>query len=470
VTAVDERVACAVPVAGLADLQAHVVAGGTPQHRDGVINGHCDCMYFVNTYRWDFAQVIALCAPRPVLLGNTDADDIFPVPSYKRPAEKARRIYELCGAADHFALMEAPGPHHDLPELRKGEYRWMNRWLKGDNGEVTEEEAPKLTPQQLKVFDHPPADAINATVHETFHRPARPEIPSSPEVAREWWTGQAQLWREELRERVFAGWPSQPPALRPRPAADVTHDGLRLRAFDFVSEDAVELRLWLLTAAGVEKPSLVVMTAADESAWHDLTTALGPAFAGALQLVVPMPRDEARFAQVRKTLAFEHWAFATVAPRGIGPTRWSEVSLFDGKPDGQHVRRRFALLGETLDGQRVWDVRRGISCLRTIADVQKVPLWLQGRGEMAGVALYAALFEPEVARIDLWHLPASHHDGPTFLNVWRILDVPQAVALAFPRPVRLYVKDAASAAAWEWPLALQKVLGQEYLRVRQVGE
>jgi hypothetical protein len=469
-TAVDERVACAVPVAGLADLQAHAVQGGTPQHRDGVINGHCDCMYFVNTYRWDFAQVIALCAPRPVLLGNTDADDIFPVPGYKRPAEKARRIYELCGASDRFALMEAPGPHHDLPELRKGEYRWMNRWLKGDNGEVTDDEAPKLTPQQLKVFDHPPADAINATVHETFHRPAHPEMPGSPEVAREWWTGQAQLWREELRQRVFGGWPAQPPALRPRPAADVTHDGLRLRAFDFVSEDAVELRLWLLTAAEVEKPSLVVMTAADESAWHDLTTSLGPPFAGALQLIVPVPRDEARFAQVRKALAFEHWAFATVAPRGIGPTHWSEVSLFDGKPDGQHVRRRFALLGETLDGQRVWDVRRGIACLRTIADVQKVPLWLQGRGEMAGVALYAALFEPEVARIDLWHLPASHRDGPTFLNVWRILDVPQAVALAFPRPVRLYVKDAAAAAAWEWPLALQKVLGQDYLRVRQVGE
>jgi hypothetical protein len=470
VTAVDERVACAVPVAGLADLQTHLVDGGTQRYRDGVIGGHCDCMYFVNTYRWDFAQVIALCAPRPVLLGGTDADDIFPVPGYRRPAEKARHVYELAGAADRFALLETPGPHHDLPELRRGEYRWMNQWLKGDKGDVTEDEAPKLAPGQLKVFDRLPADAINATVHETFHRPAHPEMPASPEVAREWWAGQAPLWREELRERVFGGWPSQPPALQTLPGADVTRDGLRLRAFDFVSEDAVELRLWLLTAAEADKPSLVVMTAVDESGWHELAAALGPPFMSALQLAVVVQRDEARFTQLRKTLAFEHWAFATVAPRGIGPTRWTEVSAFDGKPNGQHVRRRFALLGETLDGQRVWDVRRGIACLQTVPDLQKVPLWLQGHGEMAGVALYAALFEPEVARIDLWHPPASHRDGPTFLNVRRILDMPQAVALAFPRPVRLYVKDEAAAVAWDWPLALQKALGHEYLRVRRVGD
>jgi hypothetical protein len=427
-------------------------------------------MYFVNTYRWDFAQVIALCAPRPVLLGNTDADDIFPVPGYKRPADKARRIYELLGAGDRFALLEAPGPHHDLPELRKGEYRWMNRWLKGDNAEVTDEDIPKLTPQQLKVLDHRPADAINAIVQETFHRPAHADLPQSPEVAKEWWAGQAPLWRDALREQVFAGWPSRPPALRPRPAAEVTHDGLRLRAFDFVSEDAVELRLWILTAEEVETPSLVVLTATDEAGWHDVTTELGPAFTSALQLVTSVPRDEARFAQTRKTLAYHRWAYATVAPRGVGPTRWSEVSTFDGKPDAQHVRRRFALLGQTLDGQRVWDVRRGIACLRTVYDFSKTPLWMQGRGETAGIALYAAIFEPDVARIDLWHPTTSHRDGPTFLNVQRILDMPQAVALAFPRTIRLYVNDEREAAAWDWPLALQKSLGKEYLQIRRVGE
>src|SRR5579871_5527120 len=52
VTAADERVRCAVPVAGIADLRAHVVEGSKGRLEHGVISGHCDCMYFTNTYRW----------------------------------------------------------------------------------------------------------------------------------------------------------------------------------------------------------------------------------------------------------------------------------------------------------------------------------------------------------------------------------------------------------------------------------
>jgi hypothetical protein len=469
VAAADDRPQCIIPVAGIADLYAHVIEGVAPRFRQGVISAHCDCMYFVNTHRWDFGRVMALCAPRPLLLGNSDQDDIFPVAGYRRLADKVRRIYELYGAADHFALLETKGPHKDTPELRLGAYRWMNRWLKNDTGEVREREVPKLTPQQLKVFDRLPLDSINATVHESFIKAAKSEQPWTPAVAREWWRGRAPQLREELRTRVFHGWPDKPPPLNARPAADIKHDGLRLRAYDFVSEEQLELRLWLLTAEGVEKPTLVVLNALDEPGWREWVADLGPAFREALQVPVEK-KDADRFTQNRKTLQFHKWAFAAVAPRGIGPTRWSEVSPFDGKPAGAHIRRRFALLGQTLDGQRVWDVRRALACLRTVPDLKGVPLWLQGKNDMAGVALYAALFEPDVARLDLWHPPASHRQGPVFLNVLRVLDMPQAVALALPRKIRLYVKDDAEAKAWDWPMQLEKALGREDLQIRQVGE
>ena len=109
--------------------------------RDGVISGHCDCMYFVNTYRWDFDTVMALCAPRPLLLGNSDADDIFPVAGLPPPGRQGASASTTCTAPDDkFALLETKGPHKDTPELRRGAFRWMNRWLKNDNGEVTERE------------------------------------------------------------------------------------------------------------------------------------------------------------------------------------------------------------------------------------------------------------------------------------------------------------------------------------------
>jgi cephalosporin-C deacetylase-like acetyl esterase len=470
IAAADDRVQCAVPVAGLADLYAHVIEGVAPRYRQGVVSGHCDCMYFSNTHRWDFTQVMALCAPRPLLLGNSDVDEIFPVPGYQRPADKVRRLYELYDARDHFDLMETKGPHKDTPELRLGAYRWMNRWLKNDNGEVTEPERPRLKPQQLKVFDRPPNDAINPIIHERFLNPAHSELPQAPEVAKERWKGQAPQWRDALRERVFHGWAEKPPPLNVRPAEDVKHNGLRLRAYDFTSEGEVELRLWLLTAEKVEKPAEVILTAVDEPGWQEWVGDLGPAFKAPLQLSTEPKPNEARFEQHRKALEFQRWAFATVAPRGVGPTRWSETNPVDGKPYGHQIRRKFALLGQTLDGQRVWDVRRAVQALRTVAEVKDVPLSLQGKDEMAGVALYAALFEPDVARLDLWHPPASHYQGPIFLNVRRILDMPQAVALAFPRKVRLHVKDPADAKSWEWPLQLQKALGQECLEVRVGGE
>lgn len=469
VAAADDRVQSIIPVAGIADLQAHLVNGENARFPKGVIGGHCDCMYMVNTYRWDFAHVAALCAPRALMLGNSDTDDIFPVPGYRRLADQVKRIYDLYGASDRFVLLETAGPHRDTPELRLGAYRWMERWLKNDGrqaSEMTEIERPRFTAQQLKVFDRLPGDAINTTVHETFIKPANIELPRSAEVVREWWPGQSKQLQQALKEQVFRGWPEKAPPLNSRPAGDVKHNGLRLRAFDFISEEGIELRLWLLTAEKVEKPSLVVLTTVDEAGWQEWLRELGPAFKDTLQAREEPKLDEAKFKQNLKALEFNKWAFATVAPRGIGPTKWAEPGSLD---DG-NIRRRFALIGQTLDGQRVWDVRRALAALRTVPDLKDVPLWLQGKGEMAGIALYAGIFEPDVARLDLWHPPISHRQGPIFLNVRRVLDLPQAMALLYPKQIRLYVKDEAEAKQWDWPMQLQQALGKEYLKIRPVGD
>jgi Prolyl oligopeptidase family len=464
--AADDRPACIIPVAGIADLQAHLCEGYPGRLADGVIAGHCDCMYMVNTYRWDFPLVAALCAPRPLLLGNSDADEIFPVPGYRRLADKVRRIYDLYGASRKFVLLETTGPHKDTPELRAGAFRWLNRWLKDDAGPVAEAEFKALPPQELKVLAATPEDALNKRIQDFFLKPATLELPHAPGVAKEWWQGERAALETALKEKVFCNWPPQPPELAVKPAADRTHDGLRLRAFDFTSEMGIELRVWLLTAATVTKPSLVVLNALDEADWQEWCRDLGAEFTDTLQLFVPPKRDAAKFEQNRRVLESQKWAFAAVCPRGIGPTRWAEA----GSRDDIQYRRRFALVGQTLDGQRVWDARRALAALRAVPELQGVPLWLQGKRDMAGIALYAGLFEPDVARLDLWHLPASHHDGPIFLNVLRVLDTPQALALAFPKSIRLYVKDEAQASAWAWPLQLQKDLGHDYLKVRVVGD
>jgi Prolyl oligopeptidase family len=468
--AADDRPQCIIPVAGIADLQAHLCEGVAEKYKNGIISGHCDCMYFVNSHRWDFPLVAALCAPRPLLLGNSDADDIFPVPGYRRLADKVRKVYNLYDAGDKFVLLETQGPHKDTPELRRGAFGWMNRWLKGEVGDVSDPDRPELDPKQLKVFDRLPDDQLNTRIHEFFIKPPLLELPRSPEVARAWWAGKSKEWQQTLKDEVFHGWPEKPSELSAKPVAEVKHDGLRLRAWDFLSEEGVPLRVWLLTHEKTEKPDLVVLNSLDEKGWQEWIKELGPEFKETLRLTNDPEFDEKKFEQNRRVLEKQKWAFAYVAPRGIGPTRWSGI----GTPVEVQIKRRFALLGQTLDGQRVWDVRRALAVLRGVDDLKGVPPWLQGKEDMAGIVLYAALFEPDVVRLDLWHPPASHRQGPIFLNVRRSLDMPQALALAFPKAIRIYVKDDEEAKAWQWPLTLQRSLvadpAKEYLKIREVRE
>jgi hypothetical protein len=231
--------------------------------------------------------------------------------------------------------------------------------------------------------------------------------------------------------------------------------------------------LWLVQPEKVAQPKEIIASVVDETGWQEWISDLGPAFREALYGGGnPAPErwptwNKTRFTQHRQAMEHYRWAFAIIAPRGIGPTRWSEVHRFDGKPNGNQIRRRFALLGQTLDGQRVLDVRRAVACLQSVKDLNSIPLTLQGKGEMAGVALYAALFEPGVTGLDLWNPPASHRKGPTFLNVLTVLDMPQALALMQPRKVKLHIKDEEAAKAWSWTVRLYEVLGVETLKIRQ---
>lgn len=457
VMAADERIACGVPVAGLADIYAHLSEGYPGRLANGVIGGHCDCMYFVNTHRWDFIQVMALCAPRPLMLGNSDEDLIFPIHGYRRPAAPVKKLYEAMGAIDKFTLLETKGPHKDTPELRQGAFAWLNRWLKEGAGEVVQPERPRHDPVALKAITRTPSDAINDIVHERFLRPARVEMPDSPEVARPWWEAKSVELRQKIHERVFGGWPRSPGAIGGR-TIEKTIDGIQVSAIDFDSENGVPLRTWLLRTGD---PAEIIINVCDEKGWHKWLEELGPDFANLLYgkanpAPTPYPTwKRTQFQNLKRSMTAYGWAFAIVAPRGIGPTRWS-----DKEP--QHVRRRFALLGQTLEGQQTWDIRRALEAL----PLGKTKVTLQAEGDLAVCAMYAALYEPRVSRLELSRLPRSHRSGPAFLNVLTILDLPQTVALLAPREV---VIDG-DAKDWQWPLVLLKKIGGKGLTVGRKDE
>jgi dienelactone hydrolase len=436
--ALDDRPACFVPVAGITDLQNHVV--------DGCVEGHCDCMYQVNTYGWDFAAVAALAAPRPLLFSNSDKDTIFPLDGVYRTHAKLKRIYQLHNAADKLGLLITEGPHKDTQELQVPAFRWMDRWLKKADEPITRAADKPLDPKQLKVFAELPTDQKNTTIHETFTPAAVP--PPVPQTTADWIVRREALMAQ-LKDKCFRNWPADAGPLDVRVLDEHESQGLRLQVLDFTSEENLRFPVYIVRGAKHAKPSLVVLTPVDTAGWTKWLAEMAPGFAAHLPGGEKVEPDRAAFESTAKMLDKNDWAFAVLPPRGEGPNRWDP----DAKKD-THLRRRFVLLGRTADDGQVWDTRRALQALRTRDEYKAARPWLQGTGRMAGVALYAGLFEPAVERFDLHAPPASHRDGPTFLNVLRVLDMPQAVALAFPRKVMLC---DAPPAAWAWAEAVAKL-------------
>jgi len=442
ISALDDRIKVAVPVAGITDLQNHVV--------DGCVEGHCDCMYIVNTYRWNYPLVAALVAPRPLLISNSDKDTIFPLDGVVRVHEKVRDIYRLYDADNKLGLQITEGPHKDTQELRVHAFVWFNRFLKGENPLIDKPAVPFFEPEQLKVFDELPADEINTKIQDSFvPSAAEPRVPKSAEK----WARIHKAWMRNLRNKSFRGWPRQAQAgtLDIKRVFSAKHGGIQFSAYDFTSQPNVRLRLYLTSRTGLDKPEAVTLNVLDGQGWSKWLAGIRIGFEKVLSdQKLPEP-DRDAFMSIREMLINSNRAVAWIAPRGIGPDAWN-----DDERKQVQIRRRFMLLGQTVDGMRVWDVRRAILALRTFESIKEAPMILAGRDRMAAIALYASLFEPDITRLYLSHLPITHRDGPTFLNVLRYLDIPQAVAMAAERSqVRLYQECDLG---WQFPQAVAESL------------
>jgi dienelactone hydrolase len=448
--AIDDRLAAVIPVAGITDLGDHVVGGdfAGPHAAHGVVEGHCDCMYFVNTYRWDYTTLAALVAPKPLLVENTDADPIFPEAGVRRIYETLKTVYGWYGSEDRLGLVIGVGGHADTVELRHPSFAFMEKWLKGKDVAVAEIQEPdhRIPVEELKVLPvgETLPDSRNATIHERFRERAEaPPVPGSTDE----WERLRDGWMERIRRDVFAGWPATGEAgpLNVEKALDVTRGGLRLRAYDFDSQLGVRLRFWILSDPKAERPDRIELTVADAGEWSRDEVWLRSFEEGEGDPEEAPPSPE------WLSTARRGGASALVAVRGVGPTAWPEEK-------DRQIRRRFYLLGETLDGMRAWDVRRTLAAFDDVEGMRGVPVGLGGTRGAAAIALWAAVFEPRVDAVRLTDPTLDGESRPVFLNLDRILGMPQAVALLYPRPVRLVTPDRA---AWGWLEAAGKALSPE---------
>jgi cephalosporin-C deacetylase-like acetyl esterase len=386
IAAADERVRVAVPVSGISDLESYV--------SNKVINGHCDCMFLINAHGWEWTTIPAIIAPRPLLFANSDNDGIFPMDGNRRIIARLRSLYALYGKPDLVDEHVSKGGHDYRPDLRIAIFGWINKHLNNDSGAIKDADFKPLPGKELRVFVEDkdvPADAINARIDETFVPRAQVDLPRE---------GGFVAWKTELlqqlRQRSFRAFPTRiPEAVKVRtPAA--------AKVMTLVTEPGIELRLANLSPEKDDGKSGTLVVLGPEEESTRVPDWAKPFTGGGAVMLLP--------------------------PRGIGETAWTE-----GRPPN-YVDRAHALLGRTVDQGRVWDIAATVRYLHA-TDGRR---WqVAGRGQSGILAAYAALFEPSVAEVVAVEPPASHREGPIFLNVLRVLDIPDALGLLAPTPLTL---------------------------------
>ena len=369
IAAADPRVSVAIPVSGMSDLSTYVT--------DKVIDGHCDCMLLINSHRWDWTLIAALVAPRPLLFANSDMDPIFPMPGNERIAEKLRRLYGLLGRPGAFDTVVVPGGHDDKLELRLPAYRWVNRWFRNDDREVSEPDYPEIEGRELRVFpDALPPDAVNDRIDREFVPPGKVDLPSGAAAFPAWRDGLVA----RIRARSFAA-----------PDERILVPGFELPALPPAGKP-----VWIL----VEEPPRLGDEPATPAALRDWEKS----YTGDADIV--------RF-----------------APRGTGNAAWRS-------PHPYYIERALAIVGRTADSGRVRDVALAAASVRERCG-GKNPVRAIGRGTAGVLALYAALLESSIEEVVAVSPPASHHEGPHFIDILRVCDVADAMGCLAPRKLAL---------------------------------
>jgi len=393
IAAADQRVACAAPISGMSDLQSYV--------GNKVINGHCDCMFLVNTERWAWTTIATLVAPRPLLFANSDEDPIFPMDGNRRVIERLRRFYAMSGDPQNVAEHISHGNHGDRADLRQATYRWMNTHLKQDSSPVPDAPDPPIDGKQLRVFPEDkdlPADSRNATIDEFLVGRARFE-PPPPEPDRAGFDAWKRARLAAVRAASFPAFPDQVPAARAKPPGGAD-PSLR----------------WLATEPGIEVAVLDLRRPAGRSNRCTLIVLNeGEALEGVPSWAQPIVAGD---------------EVVVLAPRGVGPTAYTR------KDPPNYVERSHALLGRTVDQGRVWDVIATRGWIAALAP-DRGRVRLAGRGSAGIIAAYAALLGSPGDEVVAVEPPASHREGPIFLNILRILDVPEALGLLAPTRLTL---------------------------------
>ena len=446
--ALDERVAVAAPSCSTYTIGAQASMGLVPQQ--------CDCTFYPNVFRMDFPEVLALIAPRPLLILGGRKDPIFPPAGFREAFRRAKRIYDLFAepgpSEPRIRLVESGQGHTDPPHFLEETHRWMCRWLRADsrgplqnfwkdgrdgarpsrrcrrrpicsNGGTASvpsagvlQEArriepglewagpPPERPEALRCTVEIPPSALNYHIHDAWI--PRPALVCP--TTREAWSRRKEELLNILHARVF-GW---------FPRAEIPFKTRRLVASGGYAGDLAEFGEYELES----EPGVPVIVR-----W---LSPRGRNGSGPLIVWVKGPSDHVVFPDLDEFLPLlRTHAIAILTPR------------FADRPlpgdDYAEIERTAALVGRSVASMRVWDVLRTVAWVTRDRGFKPSEIVVYGGGEAGLAGLYAALMDPAIGHVILRNPPTTHLEGFALPTILRDTDIEEAAGILAPRRLTL---------------------------------
>lgn len=415
--AADERVKVVVPVCQSGSIERMAV--------DRATDGHCDCAFWVNYHRWCWPDIGALIAPRAFLIASGSEDVLWRPAGYRDVAHRIRHQYAALGVPAQFDLIEDLSPHGYTPKLRQAIFTFFNAHLKNDATPVQDDVTDFVEPEEnLLVFGGKlPQSDIMRQMDALLVKAADVAMPEG-ETA---WQSHQKYALDKLRQSTFRNIPADPmPRLRDKVADGGTREGdvYGTRIFD--------------TADGL---TLAVKTRHGQQSAAPVPTVV---FA-----VQPGARSTFTGGGASRPGLAPEFTSAAVEVRNTGATSVGPGYLWT-------LRRMYPLLGHTLPERQVHDLLAGAALMRQ--EPATGPMALYGQGETAALAIYAAILDPRIGELILDAPPESHTkpDTAEFLGILRTGDLPQNLALIYPRPITFIGRIPP---AFEWTKKLYEKLG-----------
>ena len=435
--AADERIKAAATVCGTGTIKAHV--------KDMTWDGHCDCMMFINTYRQDLADCGALIAPRPLMVASADRDGIFSIASIRETYGKVKKIYDLYGAGEDCQLVETPGGHSYHPTSRKRIFSFFIKHLMGKDippESIEDVGEPLESEETLRVYVNGiPPDERTSRIHESFVPLAEaPIIKNRQDLAAE-----RDRLVSVLREKTFGHFPEQPCPLDVETDFEYMNGEAKYAWLAFTSEHGWRLHATLVRPAETQdkkSPALVFLYSPGGDRWEF------EGFTGGFD---------------------SSWTRLAVQCRGVRETSWGQDLQW-------HIRRNAALTGRTVASMQVYDALRAIELARSLDGVDPDQIGIAGRGQMAVVALYAALLDGRIKSVILESAPAtqnapSNPDGTgeaiEMLNCLRYTDLPYMTGLLYPADL-VFVGERPD--SYQWAEELYSALGGKVYKIKQLRD